>query len=168
MNLPSLPIRLFVVAAVLSLAGCASDPETRNQLRQVHSVSVNGNVEFYGGGGAAGDQQIRSLEQSLIGAFMREVNRAGVFPQPVVIVRASLETWREEVGEMNYDGQFKLKIRQGAKEGVWEVQAILQSRAGLIVWRSGKTAKAGVGGLDASAFGPVCNALVMDLQRARR
>ena len=163
--------RISLIAAMVALvsgmlASCASDPMTRQQLRQVKTISVNSNVDTRPGGFAE-SPQIKSMEKPLVESFLQKLNQAGIFPRPAVSVQAPLQTWRQEVGEMNYDGQIKLAIRPASKDGQWKIEAVLETRAGSIIWRSSKTVNAAPQGLDLSLLSSACKAMVADLRRAR-
>jgi len=160
------PFLLTSLLAALIMGGCASDTEVRQQLRHIESVSINNNVDF-SGEGIAGDRQSKPVQQAFVAEFIRQVNRTGVFPKPISVVRTSLQTWREEVGEMKYDAQIKLNIRPGQKEGAWLMEALLESRYGAVLWRSAKTVTGEASGPNQSAIDLACQELVRDLKRAR-
>lgn len=156
---------LLLSVAALILSGCATDPETRQLLRQIRTVAVNKNVEL---GEAESSSKTEPLEASLVDQFVADIDRAKVFPERVVVTNASLQTWSDEVTEMSYDAQFKLHLRPSAREGQWQVEALLQSRYGVIVWRSSKTVAQAAGKPENAWIQKACAVLVRDLQKARR
>ena len=150
--------------AFLFLSGCSTNLEMRDQLRHIQSVSINQNVDFSGEGFV--HEQPSPFQQAFVVEFIRQVDQKEIFPNRVVVVRTSLQSWREEVGEMKYDGQFKLNVRPGAKEGIWVMEAILQSRYGVVVWRSSRMVKGEPSGPTHSAIQQACAALVRELKKA--
>lgn len=166
MNSPKL-LSLLALIGLFYLAGCATNPELHQQLLRIQSVGINNNVDFRGEG-AEPDKQSQDFQQDLVREFVRQVNRAEIFPQPIVIVRTSLQTWREELGEMKYDAQFKLNIRPGTKEGTWVIEAICESRYGAVVWRSAKVVSETGSGLNQAMIANVCSQFAQELARARR
>lgn len=166
MNSPKL-LSLLALIGLFYLAGCATNPELHQQLLRIQSVGINNNVDFRGEG-AEQDLQSQGFQQDLVREFVGQVNRAEIFPHPIAIVRTSLQTWREELGEMKYDAQFKLNIRPGAKEGAWVIEAILESRYGAVVWRSAKVVSETGGGLNQAMIANVCSQFARELARARR
>ena len=162
-------LKAFIATCLLASlfeGGCASDPQTREQLRHTRSVSINNNVDF-SGEGMDGDNHSQPIQRIFVAEFIRQVNRTGIFPEPITVVRTSLQSWREEVGEMKYDAQFKLNIRPGQKEGAWIMEAVLESRFGAVIWRSAKPVPGDVSGPNLSSINLACTELVRDLKRAR-
>jgi hypothetical protein len=156
---------LLALAAILLLGGCATDPETRQLLRQIKSVAITKNVDVSGSEASLGGA-VEPTEELLVDEFVSEIDHARVFPQRVAITNGSLQTWNEEVGEMSYDAQFKLHLRDTPTQ--WRVEALLQSRYGVIVWRSSKSLPKVAGTPGRALLKQSCLSLVQDLKRARR